>query len=298
MKRITAHSVFIIALCTATAAWAQALPRAEPGKVGLSAERLERIEQAFSREIDGGKLPGAVIMVARDGQLAYTKTIGYRDKGANAPLAEDSIFRIYSMTKPLVSVAAMILMEEGRLQLPDPVFKYLPEFAKLQVSVPQLDPYGKVTYSTVPAERPVTVQDLLRHTAGLGYGEITQNEAVKAAYAEAGSYNPDGMAYDSRAVSAEDQVADLGRAPLARQPGTQWEYSLSTDVLGRVVERVAGQLLGLDRGVRRLLDGGVEGGLQRQSAEVPRLLAGLGGVAELGRGLQSAHREVTELWVI
>ena len=117
MKRITAPSVFIIALCAATAAWSQALPRAEPGKVGLSAERLERIEQAFSREIDGGKLPGAVIMVARDGQLAYTKTIGFRDKDANAPLAEDLIFRIYSMTKPMVSVAAMILMEEGRLQL-------------------------------------------------------------------------------------------------------------------------------------------------------------------------------------
>jgi CubicO group peptidase (beta-lactamase class C family) len=154
MKRITAPSIFIVALCAAGTAWAQALPRAEPGKVGLSAERLERIEQAFKREIDGGKLPGAVIMVARDGQLAYTKTIGFRDKDANAPLSEDAIFRIYSMTKPLVSVAGMILMEEGRLQLTDPVSKFLPEFAKPQVSVPQLDPYGKVTYTTVPAERP------------------------------------------------------------------------------------------------------------------------------------------------
>ena len=243
MKRIAAPGIFIIALCTVTAAWAQALPRAEPGKVGLSAERLERIEQAFSREIDGGKLPGAVIMVARDGQLAYAKTIGFRDKDANAPLAEDSIFRIYSMTKPLVSVAAMILMEEGRLQLPDPVSKYLPELAKLQVSVPQLDPYGKVTYSTVPAERPITVQDLLRHTAGLGYGEITQNAVVRDGYAKAGLYKPGERDYDARNLTPEEEVKALAQVPLIHQPGTRWEYSLASDLLGRVVEKASGMRL-------------------------------------------------------
>jgi CubicO group peptidase (beta-lactamase class C family) len=243
MKRITAHGIFIVALCAASTAWAQALPRAEPGKVGLSAERLERIDQAFKQEIDGGKLPGAVIMVARDGQLAYTKSIGFRDKDANAPLSEDAIFRIYSMTKPLVSVAGMILMEEGRLQLTDPVSKFLPEFAKPQVSVPQLDPYGKVTYTTVPAERPMTVHDLLRHTAGLGYGEITQNAVVRDGYAKAGVYKPGERDYDARALTPEEEIKAIAQVPLIHQPGTRWEYSLASDILGRVVEKASGMRL-------------------------------------------------------
>lgn len=178
-------------------------------------------------------------MVARDGQLVYSTAVGELAPEADTAMADDAIFRIYSMTKPLTSVAALILMEEGKLQLADPVHKFLPEFEGLKVSI--ADNAGQ---ETEPTDRPMTVQDLMRHTSGLAYGELTQNETVKAAHAEAGSFNPDGMAFDARAVSSDEQVADLGLAPLARQPGTQWEYSLLTDVLGRVVERVSGQRLG------------------------------------------------------
>jgi CubicO group peptidase (beta-lactamase class C family) len=159
-------------------------------------------------------------------------------------MAEDGIFRIYSMTKPLVSVAAMMLVEEGRLQLTDPVSKFLPEFATATVSTPKTNAYGAVSHVSVPAERAMTVQDLLRHTAGLAYGELTGNPVVKEAYAAAGAFNPGGMAFDARAVSPEDQVATLAKAPLVHQPGTVWEYSVASDVLGRVVERASGERLG------------------------------------------------------
>lgn len=244
MRRFLGCFVSFVALVSASAVWAQALPTAEPAAVGLSPERLARIEQVFQQEIEQGNLPGAVILVARDGQLVYSAALGSQDQAAGTAMSEDSLFRIYSMTKPLVSVAAMILMEEGKLQLTDPVSKFLPEFAELQVSVVRTDPYGKVSYVTVPAERQMTVQDLLRHTAGLAYGEITQNAMVKEGYAAAGVYNPEGLAYDARHVSAEDEVAGLAEVPLIHQPGTVWEYSLASDVLGRVVEQAAGMRLG------------------------------------------------------
>ncbi len=231
-------------LFTAGLAIAEPLPTAEPETVGMSAERLERIGSAFQQEIDKGALPGAVIMVARDGKLVYSAALGMENPDAKEPMAEDSIFRIYSMTKPLVSVAAMILMEEGKLELTDPVSKFLPEFKNLQVSVPDTNVYGKTTYSTVPTEREMTVQDLLRHTAGLGYGELTGNTEVQQGYAEAGVFNPGGMAFDARSVSPEDEVAGLAKVPLVHQPGTVWEYSLASDVLGRVIERASGQRLG------------------------------------------------------
>ena len=215
---------------------AQPLPTAEPESVGMSAERLDRIAEAFGRDIDAGELSGAVVMVARDGRLVYATALGEQDPATGEAMAEDSIFRIYSMTKPMVSVAAMILMEEGALALTDPVSKHLAEFAGLTVSVPVTDLYGKTTYRDVPAEREPTVHDLLRHTAGLAYGELTGNPEVQAAYAEAGAYNPGGMAFDARAASPEAQVAGLAAAPLVHQPGTVWEYSLASDLLGRVVE--------------------------------------------------------------
>ncbi|UEM07809.1 beta-lactamase family protein (plasmid) [Skermanella rosea] len=243
MKRVVGPSLFVIALCAASAAWAQALPRADPAKVGVSAERLERIGQAFQKEIDAGKLPGAVMMVARDGQLVYAKTLGHQDKDAGKAMEEGSIFRIYSMTKPLVSVAAMILYEEGRIELTDPVSKFLPEFDNLQVSKATLDPFGKVTYATEPVARKPTVQDLLRHTAGLAYGEITQNAVVKEGYAKAGLYKPADRDYDSRSMSPEEQVKAIAQVPLVHQPGTRWEYSLASDILGRVVEKAAGMRL-------------------------------------------------------
>jgi CubicO group peptidase (beta-lactamase class C family) len=230
---------------TATIAWAQALPSASPEQVGLSAERLDRVGSMLKTEIERGKFPGAVALVARKGRVAYFEAFGHRDKAAGAPMATDTIFRIYSMTKPLVSVAAMILMEDGKLVLTDPVSKFLPPFSKLEVSVPQVDAtFARVRYTRVPAEREPTIQDLLRHTSGLAYGEITLNGPVKEGYAKAGVYQPDGLPYDARGLPPAEQVERLAKVPLAQQPGTVWEYSLSSDVLGRVVEAASGMPLG------------------------------------------------------
>lgn len=166
----------------------------------------------------------------------------------------------------------MILMEEGRLQLADPVSKFLPKLQDLQVSVPQTDAFGKVTYELVPAAREMTVQDLLRHTAGLAYGEITGNAEVKQAYAEAGVFNPDGLAYDARAVAPAEEIAGLAEAPLIHQPGTVWEYSLASDVLGRVVEQASGMRLG-DFLEQRLFEplGMADTGFSVPEAEMDRL---------------------------
>jgi CubicO group peptidase (beta-lactamase class C family) len=227
-----------LALAVSLVAWgaaAQGLPEADPEELGFSADRLDRIETAFGAEIDRGRLPGAVIMVARDGQLAYSAALGQLDPENGEAMPDDAIFRIYSMTKPFTSVAALILMEEGALQLVDPVAKFLPEFAEMEVVAGD---------GTEPAERAMTVQDLLRHTSGLAYGEITPNEAVREGYAAAGAYNPDALPYDSRHVDPEEQVAGVAATPLLHQPGTVFEYSFSTDILGRVVEAASGQRLG------------------------------------------------------
>jgi CubicO group peptidase (beta-lactamase class C family) len=242
MKRVSALvCVFVL---MASVAWGRSLPTVEPEKVGLSSERLQRIGRVFQQEIDQGRLPGAIVLIARKGEVAYFESFGLRDPASEAPMPKDAIFRIYSMTKPLVSVAAMILMEEGRLQLADPVSKFLPEFAELQVSVPQTDAFGAVAYTRVPAERQVTVQDLLRHTAGLAYGEITGNTEVKEVYTAIGVYKPDGLPFEARDVAPAEEIVGLAKAPLIHQPGTVWEYSLATDVLGRVVEKASGMRLG------------------------------------------------------
>jgi CubicO group peptidase (beta-lactamase class C family) len=183
-------------------------------------------------------------MVARKGKVAYADAVGLQDKSAGKAMALDSVFRIYSMTKPLVSVAAMMLVEDGKLQLTDPVSKFLPAFKGQRVSVARADAeFARLTYTNVAAEREMTVQDLLRHTSGLAYGEITQNAPIKDAYAKAGVYLPGVRDYDSRDMTPAEQVDRLGAAPLAHQPGTVWEYSLASDVLGRVVEAASGQRL-------------------------------------------------------
>jgi CubicO group peptidase (beta-lactamase class C family) len=226
-NRIAVVLVSVIALWTA-AAWAQG---------------LARIGDAFRKEIDQGKLPGAVFLVARKGKLVYSDAIGFQDKEAGKPIARDSIFRIYSMTKPLVSVAAMMLVEDGRIQLADPVSKFLPAMKSMNVSVAKVDAeFAKVTYTQVPADREMTVQDLLRHTAGLAYGEITQNAPVKEALGKAGLYKST-IDYDARDLAPAEEIERLAKAPLAHQPGAVWEYSLASDVLGRVVEAASGERL-------------------------------------------------------
>jgi CubicO group peptidase (beta-lactamase class C family) len=225
-------------------AFAQPLPTAKPEEVGLDPARLARIKSALEAEVEGNRIPGAVVMVARRGKLAYVQSVGFRDRASNAPMTPDAVFRIYSMTKPLASVAAMILMEEGRLQLTDPVSRWLPAFANQQVSVPVVSPdFARITYRMEPARRQATIQDLLRHTSGLAYGEITTNAPVRAAYERAGLFAPGPQSYDNRSMSPEEFVARIAAAPLAHQPGTINEYSQSTDVLGRVVEAVTGQRL-------------------------------------------------------
>ncbi len=230
------------ALCCISLAWAQAPELAKPEDVGLSTQRLARLTQAFQDEIEQKRLRGVVMMISRHGRLAYSQTMGFQD-GAK-PMAADAIFRQYSMTKPWVSVASMLLMEEGKLLLTDPVSKFLPAMKGLQVSVPKVDgTLGKVSFALMPAEREATVQDLLRHTAGLAYGELTSNQLVQDAYANAGFFSREAGSYDMRDLTADDQVARLAKAPLAQQPGTVFEYGLASDLLGRVVEAISGQRL-------------------------------------------------------
>ncbi|MBY0296590.1 MAG: beta-lactamase family protein [Methylobacterium sp.] len=226
----------------AVPAGAEVMQRAKPEEAGLSSERLARIAPAFEAEIREGRIPGAVVMVARRGRLVYAQAFGAQDKAAGKPMTTDAIFRAYSMTKAMTSVGAMMLVEEGRIQLTDPVAKYLPEFKTLQVSVPKADGMGQASFGTVPADRAPTIQDLLRHTAGLAYGEITGNAPVKGAYAQAGLYTP-GADYAAIELDSEAFTKRIAGAPLAHQPGTTWEYSLATDVLGRVIEKVSGQRL-------------------------------------------------------
>jgi CubicO group peptidase (beta-lactamase class C family) len=241
MRRFTRTTLSCALLVVAVTARAEPpLPTAEPQSLGFSSERLDLVTKWFKREVDEGKLPGVVIAVARRGKLAYFESFGDRDREAKQPMATDTIFRIYSMTKPLVSVAAVMLMEEGKLQLTDPVSKFLPEFKDQQVSVPKADGSG---YELVKAERAMTVHDLLRHTSGLAYGELTRNPLVKEAYAKAGMYKTT-IDFDAREMTPEEQAAAIGKAPLAQHPGRVWEYSHSSDILGRVVEKASGMRLG------------------------------------------------------
>lgn len=224
---------------TALAQPAPPLPTAQPESVGMSSQKLAKLGAALKKEVADGSFRGAVVMVARKGKLVYQDAVGMQS--ASAPMRTDTVFRIYSMTKPLVSVAAMMLVEDGRIQLTDPVGKFLSGFDKMQVSVASKTAEG-TAYNMVPAERPMTVQDLLRHTAGLAYGEITQNAPVKEGLEKAGVYRKD-LDYEARGMTASEQVERLVKVPLAFHPGTTWHYSLASDVLGRVVEAASGKRL-------------------------------------------------------
>jgi CubicO group peptidase (beta-lactamase class C family) len=214
---------------------AASLPQATPEEVGMSSERLGRLDAAMQKAVDSGELPGAVVLIARDGQLVYAKSFGWQDREKKIPMRNNSIFRLYSMTKPLVSVAAMMLVEEGRLGLQEPVSKYIPEFKEMKVGVESTDADGKPSLKLVDAKRQITVQDLLRHTSGLTYGVLGTLNAVKKMYKDAEIF--------SQKWVLADFVKALAKLPLQFQPGTTWEYSHSTDVLGRVVEVASGQTL-------------------------------------------------------
>src|SRR5258708_38524013 len=219
---------------------AQPLPLAKPEQVGMSSQKLAKISQALRKEADDGSFRGAVVMVARKGKLVYQDAVGMQ--AVSGKMRPGDIFRIYSMTKPLVSVAAMMLVEDGTIQLTDPVSKYLPGFDKLQVSVASKNDAGATTYTLVPQDRQMTVQDLLRPTSGLAYGEITQNAPVKDGLERIGVYRKD-MDYEARTLAPAEQIEKMATVPLAFQPSTTWHYSLSVDMLGRVVERASGKRL-------------------------------------------------------
>ena len=244
-RRFIPHRVFVAAALVlgASVVVAQPLPQASPESVGMSSERLQKITAALQGEVRDKKLPGAVVMVARKGKLVYSQAVGDVSSGGGA-MKMDSIFRIYSMTKPLVSTALMMLVEDGKVQLTDPVSKFLPSFKSPMVSVPTLDPvFHGVSFKLMPANREPTIQDLLRHTSGIAYGELTRNTLVREAYIKASVYKPT-LDFDARELPGAQQAEQLGKAPLSQQPGTTWEYSLSVDVQGRVVEAVTGKRLG------------------------------------------------------
>jgi CubicO group peptidase (beta-lactamase class C family) len=175
-----------------------------------------------------------VVLIVRNGKMVMFESFGFRDKETKAPMTNDTIFRIASMTKPIVSVAAMILMEEGKITLADPVSRYIPAFAETKVAVPKKKDDGTVEIALEPQERPMTVQDLMRHTSGLTYGAIGANP-VKQSYLD--------MKVNDRGQTTAEMVEKLARLAMLYQPGTTWEYSMSTDVLGRVVEVASGMPL-------------------------------------------------------
>jgi CubicO group peptidase (beta-lactamase class C family) len=246
-RRDNAHrarplAALLVALLAAPALLARDLPRAEPSEVGLSAERLRRLDAAFEAYVADGKLPGAVVLVARRGKEVYLRAFGSRDLESRAPMKEDTLFRVASQTKALVSVAALCLQEEGRLLLGDPVGRFLPEFQKTTVAVPR-EGGG---YDVVEAKRPITVRDLLTQTAGISYGSGTAKDLWEKAGIQ-------GWYFADRDEPIAATVSRMAALPFDAQPGEKYVYGYATDILGVVVERASG--LPLDEYLRsRLLE--------------------------------------------
>ena len=233
--------VSVLSLATpglATAARANAAaPAGDPETLGFSSSRLARIEAWQQTQVDAGAFSGAVAAIARNGKVAYLRAVGFRDRAKTIPLQPDAIFWIASMTKPVTSVAAMMLVEEGKLDLAAPVYQYLPEFKDMMVGVETTDPAsGQKTLALEPQKRPMTVEDLLRHTSGLVYFD-RGTTAVHKLYAK-GYFER--YARDS---TLKDFVSSLAGLPLAYQPGEVFEYALNLDVLGRIIEVVSSQPL-------------------------------------------------------
>jgi CubicO group peptidase (beta-lactamase class C family) len=206
------------------------LSLAKPESIGLSLHALQRMSDAFRREIDKGTVPGATIMVARRGQIGWFDALGKQSPSQASPMAQDTIFRIFSMTKPVVSVGIMMLLEEGHFLLDEPLAKFIPEFANQRVGV---ENDGRL--DLVPLKRPITIQDLLRHTSGITY-EHTGNSLVQQLYQQS--------RLRSRKLSNAEHATLVASLPLICQPGAEWNYSRSTDILGRLIEIVSGKTLG------------------------------------------------------
>src|SRR5258706_15882412 len=198
----------------------------------LSRAKLQRVGDYIRNEIATGKIPGAVILIQQHGQPVYFENFGVRDVVTTLPMTADTIFRLYSMSKPITSVTAMMLVEDGKLRLDDPVSKYIPAFAEAKVGVEKPDENAKPKLVLEPLNRPITIEDLLRHTSGLTYGFYGDNAARKL-YANSDLFEGD---FDNAQF-----VERIAKLPLAEQPGTLWDYAHSTDVLGRVIAVGSGQ---------------------------------------------------------
>jgi len=230
--------VFVAA---AIAAWVVAgnphLARAEsppPQSGQFSRAGLDKVGDYFKNEIASGRIPGAIVLIQQHGRPVYFEKFGVRDVATALPMTDDTIFRLYSMSKPVTSVAAMMLVDDGRLGLADPVAKYIPAFAELKVGVETRDETSKPALKLEPLDRLITIEDLLRHTSGITYG-FYGDSAVRKLYAQADLFNGD--------LDNAQFVDRLAKLPLAEQPGTLWDYGHSTDVLGRVIEIVSGKSL-------------------------------------------------------
>jgi CubicO group peptidase (beta-lactamase class C family) len=221
MLRHSKFPTFLAGALCAAAAFAQPLPTANrPEDVGFSSKRLEKTRQAFKADVENKSIPGAVLLIVRNGKMVTFDAIGYQERATETPMKKDSIFRVASMSKPITTVAAMILVEENKLDLGAPVAQYLPEFRGVKVGAEGVAP-----------KRAMTVQDLMRHTSGLTYG-LFGNSAVDQMYRKAEIFNSKSLA---------EMVKTVAGMPLLHQPGETWEYSVSTDVLGRLVEVASGK---------------------------------------------------------
>ena len=212
------------------------LPRSRPESLGFSSERLDRIGQVLRADIDNGRMPGAVIAIARKGRLVYYESFGYLDKAAGVPMPKDAIFAIASMTKPMVGVGIMQLVEESRIAMSDPASKWFPALGGLRVGVIKTDAAAQTLLETVPARRQMTIQDLLRHTSGLTYGGRGSTPVHKMHPVSSGSAAVE--------YTGPEFIERLSKVNLLYQPGTAWDYGLSIDVLGLIVEAETGQTLG------------------------------------------------------
>ena len=201
---------------------------------GFSQEKLKRVGDYVRNEVTTGKIPGAVVLIQQHGRPVFFESFGVRDVATKSPMTEDTIFRLYSMSKPVTSVAAMMLVDDGKLALDDPLAKYIPAFADVKVAAETRGGDGKPMLTTEPLKRPITIEDLLRHTSGITYG-FYGDSAVRKLYADSDLFAGD--------IDNAQFVERLARLPLAEQPETVWDYGHSTDVLGRVVEVVSGKSL-------------------------------------------------------
>jgi CubicO group peptidase (beta-lactamase class C family) len=235
-RRLSVAIALSLVACLAIAA---DLPRTKPEAVGLSSERLDNIRKALGAKVDAGEIPGYVALVARRGKVAYFESYGLQNPNTSKRMSRDAIFRIYSMTKPVTSVAAMMLVEEGRIKLSDPVSMYLPELADLRVATNADSVTDPAAVQTRPAKNPIRVVDLLMHTSGFSYGffkPFPGGGPVEQMYIDGGVNDLD--------ISNEQLVSRISKLPLKFEPGTTWWYSRSTDVLGRLIEVVSGMTLG------------------------------------------------------